>query len=171
MLVDIFDEGRVHQPASRDELVTRGLACKAAMSSGQDTGVLDPFLLLAVAPCSVGVETAGGVMRTLLRRNVTVPAKKSCRMTTYTDNQTSVAIKVYEGERTMTRDCTLLGTFVLDGIPPLPRSQPVVEVTFDMDGECELCVSAEELSTGNKGEIIISEESYVSDPQLILHEY
>uniref|UniRef100_A0A3P8RGX5 Endoplasmic reticulum chaperone BIP n=1 Tax=Astatotilapia calliptera TaxID=8154 RepID=A0A3P8RGX5_ASTCA len=135
-----------------DEAVTYGTAVQAGVLSGEeDTGNV---LLLDVCPMTLGVETVGGVMTKLIPRNTVVPIKEAQMFTTTSDNQPIVAIKVYEGERPLTKDNHLLATFDLTGIPPAPRGVPQIEVTFEINFSGILRVTAEDKATGNKNEII-----------------
>ncbi|XP_063325370.1 endoplasmic reticulum chaperone BiP-like isoform X2 [Pelmatolapia mariae] len=135
-----------------DEAVAYGTAVQAGVLSGEeDTGNV---LLMDVCPMTLGVETVGGVMTKLIPRNTVVPIKEAQMFTTPSDNQTTVAIKVYEGEHPLTKDNHFLATFDLTGIPPAPLGVPQIEVTFEINVNGILCVTAEDKATGNKNEII-----------------
>ena len=158
LLSDYFNGKELNKSINPDEAVAYGAAIQAAILSGDSTECLSDLVLLDVCPLSLGIETAGGVMTPIINRGTTIPTSKEQTFSTYADNQPGCSIKLFEGERALTKDCNLLGSFELTGIPPAPRGVPQIKVKIEVDANGIVQVSALESSSGKSNKITITND-------------
>jgi len=158
LIKDFFNGKEPNRGINPDEAVAYGAAVQGGILGGEESEETKDLLLIDVTPLTLGIETVGGVMTKIITRGTVIPAKKSQTFTTYQDQQSTVTISVYEGERAMVKDNHMLGKFDLNGIPPAPRGVPQIEVTFEIDENSILSVSAKDSGTGKSKSITITND-------------